>query len=290
MKNQKAWKLIKRLAFLVCGTALMALSVNCIFEPMELVTGGLTGVGIILNHILEHFGLWTVPLWLVSLIGNLPLLIWAYVQRGKKLLGATLLGTMLHTFFLYAIPSFPLLEDDYLLASAAGGIFMGLGIGLVFAAHASTGGSDLLSLLIAGKDNPNAAPGILMLLDGTVVAASALLLGLNIALYSLFVVVIFSKVSDAVLEGLHFAKAVYIMSDRADEISDALLRQIDRGVTEFHSRGMYTRKEGATVFCVVARREMTKLLAAVREIDPRAFVVIQDVRSVRGEGFIENPQ
>lgn len=290
MKKQTAWKIVKRVLFLVCGTALMALAVNCIFEPMELVTGGLTGLGIILNHILEHLGLWKVPLWLVSLVGNVPLLIWAYVQRGKSLLGGTLMGTLLHTFFLYIIPPMQLLDGDYLLSAAAGGIFMGLGIGLVFSAHASTGGSDLLSILLAGKDNPNAAPGILMFLDGAVVAASVFVLGVNIALYSLLVVVIFSKVSDAVLEGMHFAKAIYIMSDRADEISDALLRQIDRGVTEFHSRGMYTRREGATVFCVIARRELTKLLATVREIDPGAFVVIQDVRSVRGEGFIENPQ
>ena len=290
MKKQSVWNVLKRLLFLVVGTALMAMSVTCIFEPMELVTGGLTGVGILLNHVLERFGLWTVPLWLVSLIGNLPLLTWAYFQRGAKALGGVLLGTVLHTFFLLVLPPFRLLDGDYLLSAAAGGILMGVGIGLVFSARSSTGGSDLLSLLIAGKDNPNAAPGILMLLDGAVVAASAFVLGINAALYSIFAVVVFSKVSDTVLEGLHFAKAVYIMSDRADEISEALLHQIDRGVTQFHSRGMYTRREGATVFCVIARRELSRLLAAVRQIDPHAFVVIQDVRSVRGEGFIENPQ
>lgn len=266
----------------------MAVSVRCIFEPMELVTGGFTGIGIMLNRILTTMEMGKVPLWVVTLVGNVPLLIWAYLQRGPALIKGTILGTIFNTFFLYIIPNFTIIEEDYLLSSAAGGIIMGLGIGLVFAAGGSTGGSDLLSILLAGKGNPNAAPGILLFLDGAVVLASIFVLGVNIALYSLFVVWMFSKVSDAVMEGMHFAKAVYIMSEHADKISAVLLKELDRGVTEFHSRGMYTEKEGNTVYCVVAKRELTKMLRLIREIDEKAFVVIQDVRSVRGEGFIEN--
>lgn len=281
-------KTVRKLIFLIIGTGLMALSVRCIFEPMELVTGGFTGMGIMLNRILGTLGFRKVPLWVISFAGNVPLLIWAYFQRGRSLISGTLLGTAFHTFFLYIIPNFPIIEEDYLLSSAAGGIIMGVGIGLVFSVGGSTGGSDLLSILLAGKNNPNGAPGILMVLDGAVVLASIFVLGVNIALYSLFIVWMFSKVSDAVMEGMHFAKAVYVMSDYAEEISGVLLKELDRGVTVFHSRGMYTGKEGKTIYCVVAKREVSKMLGMIRAIDEKAFIVIQDVRSVRGEGFIEN--
>lgn len=289
MKKKKTrWaEELRQLLLLLAGTALMAVAVRCVFEPMEIVTGGFTGVGIVANHVLERFGIAKIPLWSVNLFGNIPLLIWAWGRNGFTLIRNTILGTVLHSVFLYQIPIMNLAEGDYLLATIAGGILMGAGIGLVFCANGSTGGTDLLSMLLAGKNNANAAPGILLVLDGAVVAASVFTLGFPIAMYSLLVVYAFTKVSDIVMEGMHFAKAVYIMSPKADEISEALLHELDRGVTQFASRGMYTKKEGATVLCVLARREVNRLLSIVHRIDTNAFVIIQDVRSVRGEGFVE---
>ncbi len=268
----------------------MAAAVNCVFSPMNMVVGGVTGIGITVNHVFEVYGWKTVPLGVFNIVANVPLLLWAWRRLGKGFVGRTLIGTVLLSLFLILIPEKSILqEEDYLLATVVGGTLSGIGIGCVFRGGGSTGGSDLLSLLLAGGKSSRAT-AILLWIDGIIVAGGCAVFGTNATLYAVFAVILISKLSDGVLTGFRNAKAVTIISEKHESIAKDILMQMERGVTGWNTQGMYTKKEGKTLLCVVSGREVTRLMDIIREKDSAAFVLIQDASKVLGSGFIENEQ
>lgn len=270
----------------ILGAGLMAVAVNCIFEPMGLVTGGVTGIGIVIKELTGNIiGDEGMPLWITNLACNVPLFICAYYMKGKKFAGHGLIMTFIFTIFLAVIPIDIIPTENLLLSSIFGGVIMGLGLGLVFANGATTGGMDLLAVLIHKKVRYWSEAQILAIIDGVIIVVGAFVFGLEHALYALISVFIVMRVSDGILNGLKFSKMAFIISEKSDEITEYLMNELERGVTGIETIGMHTGKHRNMLLCVVSRKQIVILKEAALSIDPKAFVIVTDASETLGEGF-----
>ena len=274
--------------FIFMGTGIMALAIQCIFEPIGLVTGGFSGIAIIIRKMTAGIVEGGVPLWLTNLALNVPVFIAALIIKGRKFLGRTVIGTVLLSFWLYVIPQVDLTQGDYMLSAVFGGVITGIGIGFVLLAKATTGGTDMVSALIQKYVRHYSVVQILQVIDGMVVLAGLYVFGLKPALYAIVAIFITSKVSDALMEGMKYSKAAFIITDYYKEIADAIMTQLDRGLTGLDATGMYSGDKKTVLYCVVSKKEIVELEDIVAKIDPKAFVIVTDAREVFGEGFLEN--
>lgn len=274
------WKqAIRSYGMITVGTFLMALGTRLIYEPLSMVTGGFSGVGIILHSL---FG---IPVWVVTLVLNIPLFILARKNHGREFLIKSLYAILSFSAALALIPLYPVTEQDFLMAALLGGALHGIGLGLVFSAGSSTGGTDLLSTLMHPLFPVMRVANILGIVDGVIVAAGMLIFGIKTALYSIVAVFVTSKIMDGVTAGMRYAKVVYIISDESHQIAAVIMDQLKRGVTALRGKGMYSGQEKQILMCVVSRREAVSMVKYVKEADNRAFVIVADAREVMGEGF-----
>ena len=269
------------------GTMLMAIAVNIIFEPMGIVTGGVSGIAIIIKSWTEGIIDGGIPLWFTNLVINIPLFITAIIVLGKKSILNTIYATATFIIGLYIVPMYEVVYKDYLLASVFGGVLMGVGLGLVFAYGCTTGGTDLLGAIFQAKIKHYSVAQLLLVIDSTIVIIGAAVFGVNKALYAVITVYITTKIMDGLLEGINFAKLAYVISDEHDKIANEILHNVNRGVTGIPVQGMYSNNDKNMLLCVVSKKEIVKLVDIVAQIDPKAFVIVSDVREVLGEGFIE---
>ncbi|MCR5322569.1 MAG: YitT family protein [Lachnospiraceae bacterium] len=277
---------VRNIIFILIGTFLMSMAVNMIYDPMHMVTGGVAGLAIMVKYMTAGIVFTDgIPVWLTTLVLNVPLYLISWKVFGTRYICKSVIGTASYTFFMYLIPVGPIFEADYLLSAIFGGVLTGLGLGLVFLAQGTTGGTDMLGILIHHRKPYISVPRLLLIIDGIIVISGAGMFGMNKALYAVIAVYVVTKVSDGILEGLKFAKCANIVSDKYEEIANEILIQLDRGVTGINAEGMYSHAEKKMLYCVVGQKEIIKLLEAVYHIDPNAFVTITDVREVWGEGY-----
>ena len=168
-----------------------------------------------------------------------------------------------------------------------GGLLQGIGIGFVFLGGGTTGGTDLLAAIIQKYMKHYSIAQVMQFVDGAVVVAGMYVFGVERALYAIIAVYLVTKVSDGIIAGLKFSKAVYIITDKPDEVSRMVMEDIDRGITGIRAKGMYSGNDKLMLFCVVGKKELVHLKEMIDEIDPKAFVIVGDAREVHGEGFIE---
>ncbi|MDD6182133.1 MAG: YitT family protein, partial [Lachnospiraceae bacterium] len=228
-----------------------------------------------------------IPLWLTNIVLNIPVFLFALKIKGKRFIGRTVIGTVLLSFWLYIIPQVDLTQGDYMLSAIFGGVITGIGIGFVLLAKATTGGTDMVSVLIQHKVRHYSVVQILQVIDGAVVLAGLYVFGLKPALYAVVAIFITSKVSDALMEGMKYSKAAFIITDRYQEVADAIMTKLDRGLTGLDATGMYSGDKKIVLYCVVSKKEIVDLKDIVAEIDTKAFVIVTDAREVLGEGFLE---
>ena len=266
-------------AVIAIGTFFMAVGTNMVYEPMSMVTGGFSGIGIILRHFVP------VPLWVVTMVLNLPLFFLAAKKYGMVFVQKTIYATACFSLALAIVPELPVAHEDYLMAALLGGTLNGTGLALVIGRRASTGGTDLLSTLLEEWFPGTSTAGILAVVDGLIVAVGMLVFGIRIALYSIVAVYITSRVMDRILDGLKFAKMLYIISEMPETIAGAVIKELERGVTALKGKGMYSGNGKEVLMCAVSRKEAVVVLQMVKSLDPDAFVIVSDVREVRGEGF-----
>lgn len=283
--NSRSWYV--DYLFILVGTGIMALAIQCIFEPIGLVTGGFTGISIIIKKMSTGIIEGGIPLWFTNLALNIPVFLFAWRIKGKRFIGRTVVGTVLLSFWLYIIPQIDLTQGDYMLAAIFGGVITGVGIGFVLLAKATTGGTDMVSVLIQHRIRHYSVVQILQIIDGMVVLAGLYVFGLKPALYAVVAIFITSKVSDALMEGMKYSKAAFIITDRYKEISDAIMIELDRGLTGLDATGMYSGAKKTVLYCVVSKKEIVELKDLVAKIDAKAFVIVTDAREVLGEGFLE---
>lgn len=272
---------------IAAGTCLMAIGIQCIYDPAGMVVGGFTGIAIIVKQITVLQLAGGIPLWLTNLLLNIPLFLAALKIKGKRFVGRTAVATVLLSFWLYILPAWNLTQGDYMLAAIYGGAISGLGIGLVLLAKATTGGTDMAASLIQHYLRRYSVVQIMMILDGIIILSGVAVFGIQPALYAIVAIFITSKLSDALMEGLKYAKAVFIISDRADEVAQALMQELNRGLTGIHASGMYSGEHKNMLYCVVSKKEIVELKDIVIRLDKRAFVIVTDAREVLGEGFLE---
>lgn len=285
MKNTTNNKWWMTYLLLTAGTFFMAVGINVIYEPLSMVTGGFSGIGILVKKLTQTTRWSGIPVGMTTLLLNIPLFIRGYCQKGKAFVKKTVYAASCFSFFLLIIPTFDIVKQDYLMAALVGGLLNGTGIGLVFSQGASTGGSDLLSVLTAKILPGLSASERLILIDTLIVAAGVFIFGLEIGLYAVVAVFVTGKVSDAILDGLKFAKIAYIISDHPEEISEHILRELGRGLTGLEGQGMYSEKHKMVLMCVVSKKEAVLLKDIVKNADNEAFLILSEAKEVLGEGF-----
>ncbi len=287
MKTRPKWF---QYLMIMAGTSLMALAIKGIYDPVSLITGGFSGIAIIIKNLTSHIMGEGIPLWLTNLLLNVPLFLVAVRIKGWHYIAKTCFATIWLSVALLYIPEMNLMPDDIFLASIFGGVISGAGIGLVLLADATTGGTDTMAAIIQHYMRHYSIARIMQILDGLIVLAGAWVFGLNKTLYAIICIYLVAKVSDGLLEGLKFSKMAYIISDSYKEIAEQILKELDRGVTGLDAVGMYSGNQKRMLICVVSKKEIVKLKEIVKKIDKNAFMTVSDAREVFGEGFIEERQ
>ena len=274
-------------AIIFMGTALMSVAINSVFDAAGMVTGGFSGIAILVKSWTQGLVDGGIPLWVTNFALNVPLFLIGIRVRGFQFAKRAFIGDMSLTFWLAVLPAFEIAGDDLLLAAVYGGIIQGVGIGLVFLGRGTTGGTDMLAALIQKKLRHYSIAQIMQVIDGLIVLVGAYVFGMYRALYAIIAVFLVTKVSDGIIEGLKFSKQAYIITGKPEEISTMIMDELDRGVTGIFVKGMYSGEEKTMLYCVVGKKEIVTLKERVDEIDPAAFVIVSDAREVHGEGFIE---
>ncbi len=272
---------------IVIGTGLMGFAITSAFDAAGLVTGGFSGVAIIVKAWTESFIEGGIPLWMTNFCLNVPVFLLGIKIRGFAFAKKAFIGDMCLTVWLAVLPGFSIAGDDLLLTAVYGGIFLGAGIGLVFLGRGTTGGTDMMAALIQTRLRHYTIAQIMQIIDGTIVLVGAYVFGIQKALYAIIAVFIVTKVSDGLIEGLKFSKQAYIITEKPQEIAKMIMEEIDRGVTGIFAQGMYSGEKKMMLYCVVGKKQIVLLKERVDEIDPKAFVIVSDAREVHGEGFIE---
>lgn len=275
-KTTKA--LYRQYAQIVFGCVLGALAYPLLLEPNYIAPGGLTGIATVLKYLFK------LPIGLSSLLLNIPLFLAGWKQLGKGFVFRTLFATILFSLLIDLFRLQPLSLDP-LLGSVFGGVMLGAGMGLIMRGSATTGGTDLLARLVRNRFPVISVGAFLFALDFLVVLMAGFLIGTEHAMYAMICVYIASKVLDSVLVGLGTDKACYIISDEADQISQRLMAELERGVTRIGAVGEYSKTKVQMLLCIVNRLQTLKLKEIVRSEDPDAFVFITDTHETLGEGF-----
>lgn len=285
----KRWlDLGKRMGMLFVGCLLLASAYNLAFDPNGLVTGGVSGLGIVIRSLTKDLWPGGIPLWFSGLLLNLPIYAVGYLSRGRKFIMSSLLGTLMMSLALFLIPTVDIVEGDRILAALFGGVCGGVGVALVIMAQASTGGTDMLGISLAKYIPGINVATLIGILDGLVVLSGVFVFGIASSLYAVVGVYLMAKVSELILTGLRNAQMVYCISGKNEEIAEEILKHLERGVSQLSIRGLYTGQDRSMLMCVVSRREIIPLKRIIRRHDPQAFVIVSSVNDVRGEGFIED--
>jgi len=264
--------------YVILGAAVMAIGFNAFLLPNQVASGGVSGISTILNGL---FG-WNPGL--VQYAFNIPLFIAGVIILGKKFGIKSFVGTISLPFFVIITESWEPWTLNPLLGALFGGIFVGLGIGIVFKGNASTGGTDLLAQIITKYTGITLGTSVLII-DGIIAISAAIAFDLEKGLYAIVGLFVTTKTIDVVQLGFSQSKMVYIITDLQDEIRDAIYTEIDRGVTKIPAVGGYTGSEKPVLMVVVYQTEFTKLKQIIKNVDPSAFVIVSDAYEVLGEGF-----
>lgn len=270
---------VKRYINFVLGCLLVAIAYNLFLASNDIVSGGIGGIAIILNELIG------ISNSLVMLIFNIFLLILSYFLLGKEKTKATILGSLLLPLFIELTSHINVwLELDtsqLLVSSVFGGVMYGFGLGMIFKAGFTTGGTDILNQIIAkfGKVGIGKA---MLLCDGTIVLLSGLVFGPTKVMYAIMVLYIISFISDRVILGVSDSKAFYIITDQEELIKEYILKVLNHGVTIFNAQGGYRKDNQTVLMCVLPTKDYYRLKAGITEIDNEAFVVVTDAYEVFG--------
>ena len=285
-KFQINWKVVRREILdyfgILIGVFITALAIVWLLVPNKIAAGGVSGLATVFYH------LWGWPVSVVMLIINIPLFIsclWVFGPRyGAKTLFGTLMISLAIEFWQQVVHLEPLTREP-LLAALYGGVISGIGIGIAFRSRGTTGGTDLAAQLLNHFSGISIGTS-LMCFDGMVILfAGFAFKSPELALYAIMTIFACSKVIDTVLEGLDYAKAAFIISSQPELIGQKILNELGRGATGLFGRGLYSTEKKEVLLCVISRAEEIRLKELVKQVDPRAFVIITDVHEVLGEGF-----
>lgn len=264
--------------YIIIGAAIIAVGFNVFLLPNEVASGGVSGISTILK------GLFNWNPGYVQYAFNIPLFIAGVIFLGKQFGARSLVGTLTLPFFVILTSNWEPATLNPLLGALFGGISVGVGLGIVFRGRASTGGTDLAAQIIAKYTGLTLGTSV-MLIDGLIVLSAAIVFDVEKGLYALIGLFVTTKTIDIIQLGFSQSKMVYIITNKQEEIRDAIYTEVNRGVTKLPAVGGYTEQERPILLVVVYQTEFSKLKQVVKTVDPSAFVIVSDAYEVLGEGF-----
>ncbi|MFU0824202.1 YitT family protein [Clostridium sp.] len=275
---------IKKSLMISLGSFINAVSVNLFIIPSKLLSGGLSGISLILHY------LFNIPVGLSLLLLNIPLLILSILKINKKFTLFTIIGTLVLSFgIMLTAPLTEVFssasEVNRLLYCIYGGVLSGLGIGLVFSNQGSTGGIDIISMIAKKQYNMDIGTASFVV-NLIIISIGAIFFGLEVGLYTLIAMYISSAVIDRVLKGFSRQKMLIIVTKKTENVSSAVMNKLRRGVTILYGEGAYTKEKINIIYCIVSPAQLPKIKQLIREIDENAFISITDTSEVQGKGFV----
>ncbi|WP_080845470.1 YitT family protein [Cytobacillus gottheilii] len=273
---------LKNIFFILLGSAIFSFGIVHFNMQNNLAEGGFTGITLLLYFLWEWDPSYT------NLILNIPLFFIGWKLLGRSVFLYTIIGTFSVSIFLWIFQRYQInmpLKDDLTLAALFAGVFIGVGLGIIFRYGGTTGGVDIIARL-ANKYAGISMGKAMFMFDAVVIALSLIFyLTYQEAMYTLVAVFIGARVIDFMQEGAYAARGAMIISENTDQIAEKIMKEMDRGATVLRGYGPYTKKEKEVLYCVVARNEIVKLKSVINSIDPHAFVSVTVVHDVLGEGF-----
>lgn len=278
IRELKDWK---QYLGITIGCIFAAVGIGVFLVPNSIASGGVTGASMVINNFLP-----VIPVGMMTIVLNIPIFIVCLIVLGPSFGIKSLFATLCIGFAIDVCGLIPVPTYDIFLASVFGGVILGLGLGIVIRSNATTGGTDLLSKIIH-KLIPFISIGQILLIVDLIVLISAAIAfkSIEIGLYAAISLYITTVVIDAVILGINFSRAAYIVSDHSEKIAQEILTTLDRGCTGLHGQGMFSGTDKTVLLCVLRKREIPKLRNLVKSIDSNAFVFLGEVRDVIGEGF-----
>lgn len=279
-------------SLIVIGSIILAAGFVFFISPYKIVPGGVYGIAIVIHYMTEGMFSWApsgLPIGMMGLIMNIPLTILGVKILGPRFGVKTVVGFVLTSVFMdvitYLYGEAPLVAGDALLSSIFGGVLVGLGLGLIFKSKATSGGSDIVAMILA-KYTKMPLGQLMIYVDSAIVLVGLVVFAdWKIPLYSWIVIYVTGKTIDIVLQGMSVDKTLFIISDKFVEIRDRIINDLHRGGTYIPGKGMYNGSDKTIIFTVVNRREMALLQEYIHEIDPTAFLTVLEANEILGEGF-----
>lgn len=281
MTKNKVQTLLKNNGIWIIGCVLYSIGVNSFSIPNSISQSGITGLAVIVNHLTEF------PVGTANLILNIPLLILMWIFLGKKLVARTLWVTVILSTALDLTAFIPFEYDgNKLLAAIFCGVLQGTGLGLIMITGATSGGTDIVGRLVH-KRWPHITVGtIVMIADALVVGTGMLVFrSVETGLFAIVMIYVSTKVIDTLIYGTGNGKMLMIVTDKADEVSQAIVHSSPRGVSVMPAKGAYTGKDKSVLLCVARKHEISGILKTVNSVDDKTFIIVSEANEILGKGF-----
>ena len=292
--------------FILIGSAIMGLGIGVFLVDAKVVPGGVSGLSMTVHYLSGG----RIPVGVMMWVFNIPLFLWGVKELGRQFGARTFVGFTMSSFFvdffrgqlpwiggipLHADPSIRvLMQNDFLLSVLCGGVLLGIGLGVIFKFRGTTAGSDVVAA-VANKRFGIKPGQTFMVVDFLVITLAGFTIhfkglavdrpALTLTLYAFVLLFVSSRIVDTIIDGFDYARSATIVSQKPDEIADYILNNLSRGGTSYYGRGLYLKQDRQILFTVLGRHEIGKLVNKVKEIDPTAFVIVNNVHEVLGEGF-----
>jgi uncharacterized membrane-anchored protein YitT (DUF2179 family) len=277
-RKLKKGQMVFRAFQIMFGAVLVSVALEIFLVPNHIIDGGITGISIMVSHLTG------IPLGIFLTLLNLPFLIIGYKQIGKTFVISTLFGVIVMSVGTTLLIPVEGITHDLLLSAVFGGVILGIGVGIVIRAGGSLDGTEIVAILVS-KKTPFSVGEVVMFVNIFILGSSGFIFEWDRAMYSLIAYYIAYKMIDITIEGLDQSKSVWIISDQYQEIGDALVARLGRGVTYLSGEGGYSGDDKKVIFSVITRLEEAKLKSIVEELDPSAFLAIGNIHDVKGGRF-----
>lgn len=283
MAQEKIKKIIVEIVGTIIGSAIMAFGIASFLLPNQLSSGGVSGIATITYYLLN------IPMGTMIIAINIPLFLFAGYRIGKEILLKSLIGTVSLSLFIDLFDKYQPVTTDKFLSAIYGGVIIGIGTAIILKVGSSTGGTELIANLIKTYTPHISISKYLTIIDIIIVALNVVFFEhIEIGLYSAIAIYLYGKMIDIIFEGVYFTKMLFIISDKNEEISEAIKSELKRGVTGLYGKGMYSYKDKLVLVCAVSRRDVYKIKELALRIDKKSFIIITNAREVLGKGFKEN--
>ncbi|MDD2586731.1 MAG: YitT family protein [Syntrophomonadaceae bacterium] len=269
---------IKDIIGILVGSVIMILGIQAVLVPANMITGGVTGIAIILNYFTE------IDLWIWFLGLNIPLFVAGYKFVSRRFALYSLLGVVVQSILLALLSSLDFHIDNLLLSAVLGGVLVGLGAGIIFSSKGSSGGTDIIAVIFKRYKGYEIGQTIFVS-NIIVLALSLLMFNIELALFSAISIFISARVVDKVEAGLHVTRTAMIISEECSDIANTILNNLHRGCTYLLARGAYSGDDKNIIMVTVGKTQLPRLKEIVFEVDPKAFIIINETIEVYGQGF-----